>query len=76
MLAYKVVLIDIVQPHGLQSQLIPREVVEVVPSDCVNVCLSDFFGKLSLMFGQKCKKILISQEMILLDDLSIDVRRP
>jgi len=50
------------------------EMAEVVPAHGVDVGLSDFIGELRVVPGEECVEVFVSEEIVLLYDLSIDVR--
>lgn len=68
----RIMLVYSVQRNLLESQSIARKVTQVVPTHRVDICLSNFIGKLDMMFGQEEIKVLISNKGSLLNDLRID----
>lgn len=50
--------------------------VEVVPAHGKDVCLKDVFGERRLVLRQIYVDILTSPKVLLLYELSIDIRRP
>lgn len=48
---------------------------EVVPAHGIDVGLSDFIGELSVVPGEEGVEVSIFEEVLLLDNLSVDVRR-
>ena len=73
LLANYVVLVQNMHFDVLQCSLIACEMIEIIPSHCVDVGLANFFSKLPLMPGQKGIKVFVSEKSILLNDLSINV---
>lgn len=57
-----------------QRFLISSEMVYIVPSHGVHISLANFFSQDFMVFPKKRVKIFVSNEVLLLDYLSIDVR--
>lgn len=75
LLADHVVLVQNMELDVLQCGLIAYEVIEVIPSHRIDVCLANFFGELSLMSRQKGEQVFVLKESILLNELSINIWR-
>lgn len=71
--AKSVVLVDGVDFDAREGFLVASEVVEVIPAHGVHVCLSDFFGEHFVVFAEEGVKILVTDEVLLLYDLGVDV---
>jgi hypothetical protein len=68
-------MVDVVYIEFVQRDLVPREIIQIVPSHRIDICLSDFFGKLGLSLCKETKDTSIPEETILLYDLSVDTGR-
>lgn len=51
------------------------EMAEVVPTHGVDIGLGDFVGELSVVSGEEGVEVSVLEEILLLYDLSVDVRR-
>lgn len=56
--------------------VVPREVIKVIPPHGVHICEAYLVTESGMVLIKKAKAILNSKEILLLDDLSIDLRRP
>lgn len=54
---------------------IAREVIQIVPAHSIYISLAQFIRKLRMMPHKKSVQILIIEKILLLDDLSIHIRR-
>ena len=59
----------------VERSLVSCEVVEIVPSHRVDVCLGDFLSQLRLSLCEESKDTPVSKETVLLYDLGVDTRR-
>jgi len=66
--------IDNVKLDLFKCFLITRELVEKVPPHGIHVGLANFLRELWVVFMQEAIQVFVSNEMLLLYDLSIDIR--
>lgn len=50
--------------------------IEIIPPHGVHICEAYLVTESGMMFIEEAKAIFNSKELLLLDDLSIDLRRP
>lgn len=60
----------------VESILVPREVTEVVPTHRIDICLSNLFPKDRMVSGKETVELLVANERLVLNNLSINTGRP
>lgn len=70
-----VVLVDDENGNLLQSQFIPSEVTEVVPTHGIDVRLTNFLSKDRMVSREEGVEAFVSEECLLLDNLRVDIGR-